>query len=54
MTARADIGVIGGTGLYALLNVVACLIVFLKLGWLSVASVFATYFLMSIMFPKYI
>jgi MFS transporter, FHS family, L-fucose permease len=38
-------------GLYALLNVVACLIVFLKLGWLSVASVFATYFLMSIMFP---
>ncbi len=38
-------------GLYAVLNVVACTLVFLKLGWLSVFSVFAAYFLMSIMFP---
>jgi FHS family L-fucose permease-like MFS transporter len=38
-------------GLYAVLNVVACLLVFLKLGWISVASVFVSYFLMSIMFP---
>jgi len=38
-------------GLYGVLNVIACFLVFSKLGWLSVASVFATYFLMSIMFP---
>jgi MFS transporter, FHS family, L-fucose permease len=38
-------------GLYGLLNCVACLLVFLKLGWLSVASVFLSYFFMSIMFP---
>ena len=38
-------------GLYAALNVVACLLVVLQLGWLSVASVFLSYFLMSIMFP---
>lgn len=38
-------------GLYGLLNVVACGLVFLKLGWLSVACVFASYFFMSIMFP---
>ncbi len=38
-------------GLYALLNVLACLLVFCKLGWLSVASVFISYFFMSIMFP---
>jgi MFS transporter, FHS family, L-fucose permease len=38
-------------GLYGLLNVVACLLVFLKLGWLSVACVFLSYFFMSIMFP---
>ena len=38
-------------GLYALLNVIATLIVFLKLGWLSVACVFLSYFFMSIMFP---
>ena len=37
--------------LYGLLNVIACLLVFLKLGWLSVACVFLTYFFMSIMFP---
>lgn len=38
-------------GLYALLNTAACLVVFLKLGWLSVACVFVSYFFMSIMFP---
>ena len=38
-------------GLYGLLNVIATLIVFFKLGWLSVFCLFATYFLMSIMFP---
>lgn len=38
-------------GLYGALNVLACLLVFLKLGWLSVACVFLSYFFMSIMFP---
>ncbi len=38
-------------GLYGVLNVVATLVVFAKLGWISVACVFASYFLMSIMFP---
>ncbi len=38
-------------GLYALLNVVACGLIFLKLGWLSVVCVFLSYFFMSIMFP---
>ncbi|HLP08517.1 MAG TPA: sugar MFS transporter, partial [Opitutaceae bacterium] len=38
-------------GLYGVLNVVMCALVFLKLGWLSVACVFGSYFFMSIMFP---
>ena len=38
-------------GLYALLNVAACLLIFAKLGWVSVACVFLSYFFMSIMFP---
>ena len=38
-------------GLYGVLNVVACFLVFLKLGWFSVACVFLSYFFMSIMFP---
>ncbi len=38
-------------GLYGLLNVLACLLIFLKLGWVSVACVFLSYFFMSIMFP---
>ena len=38
-------------GLYSALSVVLCLIIFLKLGWVSVAAVFLTYFFMSIMFP---
>ena len=38
-------------GLYALMNVVICGLVFCKLGWFSVACVFLSYFFMSIMFP---
>ena len=38
-------------GLYGLLNVIVCGVVFLKLGWVSVAAVFLSYFFMSIMFP---
>jgi FHS family L-fucose permease-like MFS transporter len=38
-------------GLYALLNVGATLLIFCKLGWLSVACVFLSFFFMSIMFP---
>ena len=38
-------------GLYAVLNAAACLLVFCKLGWLSVVCVFLSYFFMSIMFP---
>ncbi|HEY3442607.1 MAG TPA: MFS transporter [Paludibaculum sp.] len=36
---------------YAVANVVATLVVFLKLGWVSVACVFLSFFFMSIMFP---
>jgi MFS transporter, FHS family, L-fucose permease len=38
-------------GLYGVLNVVTAFLVFCKLGWLSVACVFLSYFFMSIMFP---
>jgi FHS family L-fucose permease-like MFS transporter len=38
-------------GLYGLLNVLITFLVFCKLGWLSVACVFLSYFFMSIMFP---
>jgi FHS family L-fucose permease-like MFS transporter len=38
-------------GLYALANVALTLLVFFKLGWLSVVCVFLIYFFMSIMFP---
>ncbi len=38
-------------GLYGLMNVIMCLLIFLKLGWLSVVCVFLSYFFMSIMFP---
>ncbi len=38
-------------GLYGVMNVAACFLVFLKLGWVSVVSVFLSYFFMSIMFP---
>ena len=38
-------------GTYALVNLVLCGIVVMKLGWLSVFAVFGTFFFMSIMFP---
>jgi FHS family L-fucose permease-like MFS transporter len=38
-------------GLYGTINVVICLLIFSKLGWLSVGCVFLSYFFMSIMFP---
>ncbi len=38
-------------GLYAVINVAVCLLIFLKLGWISVIAVFLSYFFMSIMFP---
>jgi len=38
-------------GFYAIINVAACLLVFFKLGWISVVCVFLSYFFMSIMFP---
>ncbi len=38
-------------GLYAVANIAATFLVFLKLGWFSVACVFLSYFFMSIMFP---
>ena len=37
--------------LYAVVNVGATVLIFLKLGWLSVVCVFLSYFFMSIMFP---
>jgi MFS transporter, FHS family, L-fucose permease len=38
-------------GLYGVINVVMCFLIFCKLGWVSVACVFLSYFFMSIMFP---
>jgi FHS family L-fucose permease-like MFS transporter len=38
-------------GIYGAMNVLLTFVVFLKLGWLSVACVFLSYFFMSIMFP---
>ena len=38
-------------GLYGLMNVIMTLLVFFKLGWVSVVCVFLSYFFMSIMFP---
>jgi len=38
-------------GLYGACNLVMCLLIFLKLGWISAVCVFLTYFFMSIMFP---
>ncbi|MBV9392135.1 MAG: MFS transporter [Verrucomicrobia bacterium] len=37
--------------LYGAINTLLCLLIFLKLGWVSAVSVFGTYFFMSIMFP---
>lgn len=38
-------------GLYAILNTVLVIVVVLDIGWISVFSLFMTYFFMSIMFP---
>ncbi len=38
-------------GLYGVINVAICLLIFFKLGWFSVVCVFLSYFFMSIMFP---
>ncbi|MCL2623305.1 MAG: hypothetical protein FWD31_06515 [Planctomycetaceae bacterium] len=38
-------------GLYGLLNIGICLLIFAKWSWLSVACVFLSFFFMSIMFP---
>lgn len=38
-------------GLYSVINVALCFLIFLKLGWLSVLCVFLCYFFMSITFP---
>jgi FHS family L-fucose permease-like MFS transporter len=38
-------------GLFGVCNIVLCLLVVMKLGWVSAISVFASYFFMSIMFP---
>ena len=38
-------------GLYGLMSVIVTILIFLKLGWISVICVFLTYFFMSIMFP---
>ena len=38
-------------GIYGLINVILCFLVFSKLGWISVCAVFLSYFFMSIMFP---
>jgi len=38
-------------GSYALVNAVLCGVVVLKLGWISVAAVFGSFFFMSVMFP---
>ena len=38
-------------GLYGLINVLLCGLIFCKLGWFSVICVFLSYFFMSVMFP---
>ncbi|MCL2306312.1 MAG: MFS transporter [Planctomycetaceae bacterium] len=38
-------------GLYGIVNIFMCLLIFAKWGWLSVACVFLSFFFMSIMFP---
>jgi len=38
-------------GAYSVMNALLCLVIFLKLGWLSVLCVFLCYFFMSITFP---
>jgi MFS transporter, FHS family, L-fucose permease len=38
-------------GLYCVMNVITCFLIFLNLGWASVTCLFLSYFFMSIMFP---
>jgi FHS family L-fucose permease-like MFS transporter len=38
-------------GVYGLLNILMCALIFSKLGWVSVLCVFLTFLFMSIMFP---
>ena len=38
-------------GLYALINALLMAVIFLKLGWISVAALFLSFFFMSVMFP---
>jgi MFS transporter, FHS family, L-fucose permease len=38
-------------GLFAVLNILVCLLIFCNLGWISTACVFLSFFFMSIMFP---
>ena len=38
-------------GLYAFINVILMFVIVAKLGWISVAAVFLSFFFMSIMFP---
>jgi FHS family L-fucose permease-like MFS transporter len=38
-------------GLYAFINVILMIVIVAKLGWISVAAVFLSFFFMSIMFP---
>jgi len=38
-------------GTYALINLVLCVVVVMKIGWVSVFAMFGTFFFMSIMFP---
>ncbi len=38
-------------GIYSVMSMIVCFLVFMKLGWLSAVCVFLSYFFMSIMFP---
>ena len=38
-------------GLFGVLNILVCFLIFLNLGWVSTACVFLSFFFMSIMFP---
>ena len=38
-------------GIFGVMNVIMCLLIFAKLGWLSVLCVFLSFYFMSIMFP---
>jgi len=38
-------------GVYGVVNVIVCFLVFSKLGWISVVCVFLSFFFMSIMYP---